>query len=379
VLTVATVVALLMPPFVVGLSLSSAAGGVHSLSTRQLAAGGGTEKFSAIVASSAHCSWQSAPRIAEFAKSQTCSPGIISRSARFRMNDSPDAQSWLVTLTVSGSEKRVIRWRVSEAAPEITYSVSVASGEAQSPANPFEATYRVSADAVASAGNSSVNLAAIGKLPTGVLQLLSDGTLACSIDVGGATASGDCTIDYSALGQHSLTAQYEPDHQSAYAPFETTTATIYSYSSSTAESIVQNASSVTQNGVDIVYSSTYTVTAATNDQYGYAVPSSDGSWTFELSGLADDGNRFETTIVPPPGQLSCTITIEATLADDYTSQTSSVTSPDCSGGLSTGTGGEPPGSPGNNVPGWFVITDFASNSAGFSGSSSGGQGIICGE
>ncbi len=291
------------------------------------------------------------------------------------MNDSPAKASWLVTLTVVGARKRVIRWRVDEAAPDIAYSASVGPQVTQSPADPFEATFTYSAGATATAGQKSVDLGALGKLPDGVLQLLSGGSPACSTKVGGVATDGTCTINYMTLGKHSVTARYEPDDSDIKAPFETSAATISPYSTSTSESI-EKVGSIYQlyENPYYLYSATYTVTADTVDQYGYGVAASDGSWEFQLSGPADDGNTFETTITAPPGQTSCEITIQAML--DYTSQSSSVSSSDCSGGLNTGDAGV---APGNNVPGWFVTTVFTSTSAGFSGSTSGAQDIVCEE
>ena len=349
-------------------------------SSRHLSAVGGLEEFSAAVKSRTRCSWASVPSIVGFAKTVRCGPGIISRSNRFEMNDSPTAESWVVTLTVFGAQKRAIRWTVSEPAPDITYSASVGPSVMQNQADPFEATYSYSADAIAIADQTSRDLGAIGKLPKGVLQLLSGGSPACSTDVGGTLASGECTIDYTTLGQHSVTARYEPDAQTANDPFETSEATINSYSTSTSENITDDGATYElDNGTYTIYSATYTATADTVDQYGYSVAPFFGSWSFQLQGVAADGKTFETTVTAPPGQISCTITITATLYDDYSSQSSSVSSSDCSGGLNTGDAGGAPGRPGNNVSGWFVTTDFGSNSTGFSGSSSGRQDIVCEE
>ena len=358
---------------------SAVAAKAHDAPPRHLSAVGGLEEFSAAVASRTRCSWDSVPSIVGFAKSLPCGAGTVSRCNRFEMNDSPNAESWLVTLTVFGAHTRVIHWTVSEAAPGITYSASVGPSVTQSPVNPFEATYSYSADAIATAGQTSVDLDAIGKLPDGVLLLLSGGSPACSTDVGDTVTSGECTIDYMTLGLHSVTARYKPDAPTANEPFETSGAAISSYSTSTSENITKGGSTYgLDNGTYTLYSATYTVTANTVDQYGYTVASVFGSWSFQVSGLATDGNTFETTITPPPGQTSCIITISSTLYDDYSSQSSSVSSPDCSGGLNTGNA-DPPMSPGNNVSGWFVKTVFASTSAGFSASSSGSEDIVCEE
>ena len=165
------------------------------------------------------------------------------------------------------------RWRISEAAPQITYSASVSPGLTESPGNPFEATYTYAAGAIATFGNTSIDLATIGKLPDGVLQFVSDGSLACTTDVGGEVAVGACTITYGSLGQHAVTARYVPDVATVNAPFETSAATLHSYWTATSQNIVrEQGPPEPESGPDDaeIYIATYDVTADTVDQYGYA-------------------------------------------------------------------------------------------------------------
>jgi hypothetical protein len=73
----------------------------------------------------------------------------------------------------------------------------------QSPNNPYKVTYQYSASA--SEGSSGTPVAS---LPEGVLNLFSDGLLACSINVGGQVMGGECTVTYAKLGEHGVIVTY---------------------------------------------------------------------------------------------------------------------------------------------------------------------------
>ena len=98
----------------------------------------------------------------------------------------------------------------------------------RNPSNPFAVTY----DYSASASFETADLAQVepAPLPEGILQLFSDGTLACSINVGGATTSGECPVTYPKLGEHTVVTTYTSGSTSAtetnaetIEPFTTTT------------------------------------------------------------------------------------------------------------------------------------------------------------
>jgi hypothetical protein len=78
------------------------------------------------------------------------------------------------------------------------------------PANPFKVTFAYSASATSEpSGTVAISAAAEPvALPEGVLQFYNDGVLACSKNVGGATAGGECPITYSKLGEHTVTTIY---------------------------------------------------------------------------------------------------------------------------------------------------------------------------
>jgi hypothetical protein len=73
----------------------------------------------------------------------------------------------------------------------------------QSPTDPYKVTYQYSASA--SEGSSGTPVAS---LPEGVLNLFSDGLLACSINVGGQVMGGECTVTYAKLGEHGVIVTY---------------------------------------------------------------------------------------------------------------------------------------------------------------------------
>jgi hypothetical protein len=80
------------------------------------------------------------------------------------------------------------------------------------PTNPFQVTYAYSA----SATTETINLGAdhtqgapeATPLPEGVLNFYSNGVLACSINVGGAAAGGECPVIYAGLGRQTVTTVY---------------------------------------------------------------------------------------------------------------------------------------------------------------------------
>ena len=73
----------------------------------------------------------------------------------------------------------------------------------QSPTDPYKVTYQYSASATEGSSGTSV-----ASLPEGVLNLFSDGLLACSINVGGQVMGGECTVIYAKLGEHGVIVTY---------------------------------------------------------------------------------------------------------------------------------------------------------------------------
>ena len=82
----------------------------------------------------------------------------------------------------------------------------------QDPDDPLDVTYNYSASAQSQLTDTQpvqVNL------PAGILNLYSNGLLACSLNVGGSTAGGDCPVTYAAYGDESIIVTYESGTTSA--------------------------------------------------------------------------------------------------------------------------------------------------------------------
>lgn len=92
--------------------------------------------------------------------------------------------------------------------PSYSYKAHVDPSFVQNQSNPKDVTYTYSADATETLNGMSADLDEANQLPSGVLDLFSDGSLACSVNVGGATDGSTCAVDYSAYGTHSIVTEY---------------------------------------------------------------------------------------------------------------------------------------------------------------------------
>lgn len=113
---------------------------------------------------------------------------------------------------------------------KISYKATVDPTFVQDPTNPLQVTYTYDADAVEVANGNTENLGQIGQLPAGILNFYSQGTLECSMNVGGAVYSGTCTVTYPNTGTYTVETQYIPNgvtavletDQETIEPFSTT-------------------------------------------------------------------------------------------------------------------------------------------------------------
>jgi hypothetical protein len=94
------------------------------------------------------------------------------------------------------------------AAPTASLAVKLDPTFVQSPTNPLDVTYTYSASATV-AGSPDPSL------PAGVLELFSDGLLACSENVGAQTSAGTCAVTYSSFGAHTVNTVYDSGTNSA--------------------------------------------------------------------------------------------------------------------------------------------------------------------
>jgi hypothetical protein len=81
----------------------------------------------------------------------------------------------------------------------------------QDPSNPFEITYSYSASASLQTAEAE---APEPNLPEGVLNLYTDGLLACSINVGGNVTGGECPT-HATMGEHTIIVTYTSGQTSA--------------------------------------------------------------------------------------------------------------------------------------------------------------------
>jgi hypothetical protein len=93
----------------------------------------------------------------------------------------------------------------SPASPSFTLRARLDPSFTQNPSHPLAVTYDYSASAQRLTDGVSQ---AEPDLPSGVLELYSDGLLACSMDVGGSTGEGECPVGYSSYGEHTVIVVY---------------------------------------------------------------------------------------------------------------------------------------------------------------------------
>ncbi|HEY4452377.1 MAG TPA: hypothetical protein VGN13_12380 [Solirubrobacteraceae bacterium] len=87
-------------------------------------------------------------------------------------------------------------------------------GFVQDPGNPLRVTYSFSASA-SQTMLATPRVAEAAPLPEGILDLYSDGVLACSINVGPSASEGECPVTYSSYGTHTTVVEYLSGSNSA--------------------------------------------------------------------------------------------------------------------------------------------------------------------
>ena len=89
--------------------------------------------------------------------------------------------------------------------PVVSLSAHIDPTFTQSPSNPLAVTYAASASATVTTNGVP---APDPSLPSGVLDLFSDGSLECSTNVGGSVSSANCPVTYTAFGSHTVVTEY---------------------------------------------------------------------------------------------------------------------------------------------------------------------------
>ena len=157
-----------------------------------------------------------------------------------------------------------------------------------------------------------MNLGAEGELPGGILNFYNEGSLTCSMNVGGATTGSTCLVTYADTGSYQVTTQYIPN--GATAVTETDDVTIAPY----ATTVGLTLSGPNSNGVQ---GATWTVT----DQNGNTPPESATvsivdttiDQTFPISTGSND--TIEMAVVGPLAGFNnvCNFDVEIGLDPDW--------------------------------------------------------------
>lgn len=95
--------------------------------------------------------------------------------------------------------------------PSYSYKAHLDPSFVQSPSNPMAVVYTFTADATETLGATQIDTAQQGILPSGILDLYSQGTLVCSINVGGSTDGGTCAVSYTSYGTYNVVTEYFPN------------------------------------------------------------------------------------------------------------------------------------------------------------------------
>ena len=198
-------------------------------------------------------------------------------------------------------------------APTVSLKARLDSAE-QSPANPFAVTYIYSASATETIGSVSKP---VTTLPQGVLNLYADGLLACSINVGASTSSGECPV-HESMGAHTIVVTYTSGSASATEPTIEQIKPFAAVATSTTLHIADEGCTITDTPLIEGTSTTCVYTmAASFDEPGGPVPS--GEVTLVFSGAGKESEVFgehEATLTTSwrmaSGSSSCTVTMDTT-------------------------------------------------------------------
>ncbi len=179
----------------------------------------------------------------------------------------------------------------------------------QDPSNPLAVTYSYSASATETINGVT---SPASNLPSGVLNLYSEGLLKCSMNVGGSITSGECLIVYTQTGAHTVVVQYLSGTNSATTgnememiePFSTTTK---------AEVVRQSCETLSLGQGEAC---TYLISVSVVGQTGSSLTQADGPVAINLEALAsyeisgvrhDEPARWEAT--PPATEMACTVSV----------------------------------------------------------------------
>jgi hypothetical protein len=203
-------------------------------------------------------------------------------------------------------------------AATVSYTTSVDPSFTQSPSNALAVTYAYSASATSDTDGVIQNLATSGQLPAGVLNMYTatapdqPAGLVCSMNVGGATSSGTCLVNYIDAGSYQVTTEYIPVGASPVTSTDTDTISPYSTTTSLTASNDGCNSGYNSNG-EYLDSCIYTLTATTIDQNGNQITGPTGPST--LLNVANSQGANGTLSIPQDGTCNVDVSFEHDASD----------------------------------------------------------------
>ena len=199
---------------------------------------------------------------------------------------------------------------IPQPTPIVTLAADLDPTFTQDPANPLIVTYTYDASATQTVSGVT---APETDLPAGILDLYSDGLLACSINVGGSTTGGQCQVTYSTTGAHTVVVTYESGSASATATYSEQ---INPFGTTTSDTVVSNGCTTDKHTeTETEAKCTFTVDTRIFDSNGDVPP---GEGELQITGTGKTSaipGKTEVTEVWrsihfPAGAASCVIALE---------------------------------------------------------------------
>jgi hypothetical protein len=243
--------------------------------------------------------------------------------------------------------------------PAVTLRVHLDPSFKQNPSNPLNVTYTYSASA------------SVATLPAGILNLYSDGLLACSINVGGTATSGECPVTYTTTGAHKVVVTYGAGSSSTT---ETAIEEINPFTTTTTMSVVPESCETRPFGGGPACR--YFISMSVIDQTGKSLTKAQGSIGihgeaqafYSFSGKEEVGHLWGMNFFPPSNAMAC----HAFVIQDVGDENGLNGSPDCESGM----GASGPGAvlSTEKVSSWRIEARFG-GSTGWTGSVSAPQEV----
>jgi hypothetical protein len=289
-----------------------------AVSIRQVPAKGGIVTWKTTVKHTGWCVWSSTPKVPRFNVSVQCKAGTVSRSATVPKNPSTKSKDYTLTLKlVTPKSAAVQQLSVVEAGAVVKLGVHLDPSFTQNPGNPLEVTWYYSASANLQLGTSQQ---ADPSLPAGVLELISNGLIIDTKNVGGSVTSAYATTTYPSFnGSPSLSVTIDVIYDSG-----TNSATT---GNETYDIPDPNVTTTTES-LSWTSATTFTATAITTNVAGTVVPQPSSIANFWIT---DATTQTEYTVTFNDADTNPTFSCQFVVAPDGADVTYSVISTGPSG------------------------------------------------